>query len=103
MARSERQEDGTRSGVGTLTRSGTRPRPQQAPEAGQAAPDPRRGRPSRPASVPRPVADLQAAGVQRAPAPRPAVPRPGLRRRAGVLPEAPPAEPGGRPDRKSVV
>ncbi len=59
MARSERQEDGTR-GVGTLTKSGTRPR--QAPEAGQAAPDPRRGRPV----PPQPLAtDQQAAGVQR--------------------------------------
>ena len=28
MARSERQADGTRGGVGTLTGSGTRPRPQ---------------------------------------------------------------------------
>ena len=32
MARSERQEDGTRGGVGTMTRSGTRSRPQQVPE-----------------------------------------------------------------------
>ena len=99
MARSERQDDGTRSGVGTLTRSGPRPRPQQAPEAGQAAPDARRSRPSRPAPVPRPVADPQAAGVQRAPAQRPAAPRPGLRRRAGVPPQALPAERGGQPRR----
>jgi len=115
MARSERQADDTR-GVGTLTRSGTRPRPQQAPEAAQAAPDPRRGRPSRPVPGQRPVADPQAAGPQRAagtrtagrqdqrvPAQRPSVPlgapRPGLRRRADVPPQAPPAERGARPQR----
>ncbi|HXT88753.1 MAG TPA: hypothetical protein VN714_05780 [Trebonia sp.] len=117
MARSERQEGGARGGVGTLTKSGTRPRPQQAPEAGQAAPDPRRGRPSRPVPTQRPVADPQAAGVQRpaagtrtadradqrVPPQRPSAPlgapRPGLRRRAGVPPQAPPAERGGRPQR----
>jgi len=115
MARSERQADGTRGGVGTLTKSGTRPRPQQAPEAGQAAPAPRRGRPSRPVPTQRPVADPQAAGVQRpaagtrtadrpdqrVPPQRPSAPvgapRPGLRRRAGVPPQAPPAERSGRP------
>jgi hypothetical protein len=138
MARTERQEDGTRGGVGTLTKSGTRPRPRQAPEAGQAAPDPRRGRPV----PPQPLAtDQQAAGVQRpdasartagrrdqrvpsqraaaqrqdseqrsagrrfggrradAPQAVAAPPRPGLRRRAGAPPQAPPAERGTGPQR----
>jgi hypothetical protein len=56
MARSDRQDDGTRGAVGTMTRSGTRPR--QAPDPGQAAPDPRRGRPARPVPPPR-AADQQ--------------------------------------------
>ena len=56
MARSDRQDGGTRGAVGTMTRSGTRPR--QAPDPGQAAPDPRRGRPARPVPPPR-AADQQ--------------------------------------------
>jgi hypothetical protein len=56
MARSDRQDDGTRGAVGTMTRSGTRPR--QAPDPGQPAPDPRRGRPARPVPPPR-AADQQ--------------------------------------------
>ena len=56
MARSDRQDGGTRGAVGTMTRSGTRPR--QAPDPGQAAPDPRRGRPARPVPPPR-TADQQ--------------------------------------------
>ncbi len=56
MARSERQEDGTRGGVGTMTRLGQRPRPQQAPEGAPAAADPRRGRQARPVPPPRPAA-----------------------------------------------
>jgi hypothetical protein len=138
MSRSERQEDGTRGGVGTLAKSGTRPRPRQAPEAGQAAPGPRRGRPVPPqplstdqqaAGVQRPDASARTAGrrdqrvqSQRAAAQRPddeqrsagrrfggqrsgapqavaAPPRPGLRRRAGAPPQAPPAERGTGPQR----
>ena len=66
MARSERQDGGTRGGVGTMTRSGTRPRPQQAPEGGPAAPDPRRGRQPRPVPPQRPVTDQPAGTAQRA-------------------------------------
>lgn len=110
MARSERQEAGTRNGVGTLTQPGTRPRPQQAGEAGQGAPEPRRGRPSRPvpaqrAAVQRPAGEQRAsagrgAGGQRG-APQAAAlsPRPGLRRRAVVPPQAAPAERGAAPQR----
>jgi len=65
MARSERQDRGTRGGVGTMTRSGQRPRPQQAPEGGQAAPDPRRGRQPRPGPPQRPVTDQPAGPAQR--------------------------------------
>jgi hypothetical protein len=60
MARSERQDDGTRGSVGTMTRSGTRARPQQAPEGGPAAPEPRRGRQPRPVPPQRPATDQQA-------------------------------------------
>ena len=62
MARSERQEDGTRGGVGTMTRSGTRPRPQQAPEE---APDRRRGRQPRPVPPQRPVTGQRAPATER--------------------------------------
>jgi hypothetical protein len=57
MARIERQEDGARGGVGTMSRSGTRPRTQQAAErprqvtedaAVRDTGDPRRGRQPRP-------------------------------------------------------
>jgi hypothetical protein len=65
MARSERQDDGTRGGVGTMPRSGTRPRPPQPREGGPAAPDPRRGRQPRPVPPQRPVTDQQAATLQR--------------------------------------
>jgi hypothetical protein len=65
MARSERQGGGTRGGVGTMIRSGARPRPQQAPEGGQAAPDPRRGRQPRPVPPQRPVTDQPAGPAQR--------------------------------------
>jgi hypothetical protein len=60
MARSERQADGTRGGVGTIARSGTRPRPQQPADPGQAVPDPGRGRNARPVPPPRPGADRRA-------------------------------------------
>jgi hypothetical protein len=104
MARNERQEDGTRSGVGTLARPGARPRPQAA-EPAQPGPGPRSGRRGgRPVPAPSPAGD-QPAGVQRPGAgPRTAgrrdervppqraaaaPPRPGLRRRADVPPQAP--------------
>lgn len=64
MARSERQEDGTRVGVGTMTRSGTRPRPQQPREGVPAAADPRRGRQPRPVPPQRPVSDQQPGTLQ---------------------------------------
>jgi hypothetical protein len=115
MARSERREDGTRGGVGTMTRSGTRSRPQQAPEAGPAAPDPRRGRQPRAVPPQRPVTDQQGALVQppgagprttdqrdqrvpsqradtqRRGAPQAAPPRPGTRPRARAPWRVPPA------------
>jgi hypothetical protein len=65
MARSERQGDGTRGGVGTMTRPGARPRPQQAPDPGQGAADPRRGRQARPVPPQEPEADKRAAKAQR--------------------------------------
>jgi hypothetical protein len=107
MARSERQEDGTRGGVGTLARTGARQRPPQAPETAPPAADPRRGRPGRPVPSPRPAADPRPAGEQRvtpgrrssgqrgdAPQAVAAPPRPGLRRRAGAPPQPRPAEGG---------
>jgi cell division protein FtsL len=65
MARSERQDDGTRGGVGTVSRLGTRPRPPQPREGAPAAPDPRRGRQPRPVPAQRPVTDQQAGTPQR--------------------------------------
>jgi hypothetical protein len=59
MARNERQEDGERGGVSTITRPGARPRP--APR-------------SRPPAEPRPAE------------PRPGEPRPGARRRPAAQP-----------------
>jgi hypothetical protein len=100
MARNERQEDGTRSGVGTLATPGARPRPQAA-EPAQPAPGQRRGRPAtapradpdQAAGGPRPGAAPRAAGARdgRVPLQRAAAapPLPGLRRRAGVPPQAP--------------
>jgi len=61
MARSERQPGGTRGGVGTMTRQGTRPRPPQAPDPGQAVQDPGRGRQPRPVPPPRPDASPRTA------------------------------------------
>jgi hypothetical protein len=57
MAGSERQGDSTRIGVGTMTRSGIRPRPRQAPEEAPAA-NPRRGRPA-PVPTQRPTTGQQ--------------------------------------------
>jgi hypothetical protein len=99
MARSERQEDRTRGGVGTMTRSGTRSRPQQAPEA---APDPRRGRQPRPVPPQRPVTGQRAPVVQRqeeAGARTQRVPpqTAGTRRRGAPEAVAAPARPGARP------
>ena len=119
MARSERHEDGTRAGVGTIAPPRRRPRPGQAPEA---APEPRPGRPGRPATppptaagravggppvssrppvtVPRPDVSPQA-GVprgQRAPSPAPAAKRPAAKRPTGPQAVAAPARPGTRPD-----
>jgi hypothetical protein len=103
MARSERQEDGTRGGVGTMTKPGARPRPrqaqgpQQAPEASPAAPGPRRGRQPRPAPPQQPAVGPRDQGV---PAPRAAARRvqpdghaAGLPpvRTTGPQPAAPPA------------
>lgn len=78
MARSERQDAGTRGGTGTLTRSGPRPRPRQGGAGGTeadavpGAPEPRRGRP-RPVP-PQPTGPVPpAAGGQRpTPGARPA-------------------------------
>ena len=66
MARSERQDGGTRGGVGTMTRTGTRSGPQQAPDAEQAASAPRRGRGARPVPAQRPESDQQVLQGQRA-------------------------------------
>jgi hypothetical protein len=85
MARSERQVVGTRAGVGTMTRSGARPRPAQAPEGAPAAAEPRRGRQPRPVPPPRPAAD------QRVPPPAAA------QRRGGPQAAAAPARPATRP------
>jgi hypothetical protein len=85
MARSERQVVGTRAGVGTMTRSGARPRPAQAPEGAPAAPEPRRGRQPRPVPPPRPATD------QRLPPPAAA------QRRGGPQAAAAPARPATRP------
>jgi hypothetical protein len=84
MARSERQVVGTRAGVGTMTRSGGRPRPAQAPEGAPAAPEPRRGRQPRPVPPPRPAADQR-------------VPPPAANRRGGPQAAAAPARPATRP------
>jgi hypothetical protein len=86
MARSERQVVGTRAGVGTMTRSGARPRPAQAPEGAPAAPEPRRGRQPRPVPPPRPATD------QRVPPPAAAA-----QRRGGPQAAAAPARPAARP------
>jgi hypothetical protein len=99
MARSERQEDGTRGGVGTMARSGTRSRPQQAPEA---VPDPRRGRQPRPVPPQRPVTGQRAPAVQRqeeagARTQRVTVQAAGTRRRGAPEAVAAPARPGSRP------
>jgi hypothetical protein len=99
MARSERREDGTRGGVGTMTRLGTRSRPQQVPEG---APDPRRGRQPRPVPPQRPVTGPRAPLVERQ---EQAGPRPqrvtaqaaGTRRRGAPEAVAAPARPGPRP------
>jgi hypothetical protein len=99
MARSERQEDGTRGGVGTMARSGTRSRPQQAPEG---VPDPRRGRQPRPVPPQRPVTGQRAPVVQRQEeaggrAQRVAAQAAGTRRRGAPEAVAAPARPGARP------
>jgi hypothetical protein len=122
MARSERQEDGTRGGVGTMARSGTRSRPQQAPET---VPDPRRGRQPRPVPPRRPVtgqrapvvqgqeeagartqrATAQAAGTRRRGAPEAvaAPARPGPRPRTGAPWRVPPAERGTGPEQVAAT
>jgi cell division protein FtsB len=58
VASGERQEDSARVGVGTMTRSGIRPRPGQAPEDAPAA-NPRRGRPARQVPRQRPTSGQQ--------------------------------------------
>jgi hypothetical protein len=99
MARSERQEDGTRGGVGTMNRLGTRSRPQQAPEG---APDPRRGRQPRPVPPQRPVTGQRAPLVERqaeagARTQRVPAQAAGTRRRGAPEAVAAPARPGARP------
>ena len=99
MARSERQEDGTRGGVGTMTRSGTRPRPQQAPEE---APDRRRGRQPRPVPPQQPVTGQRAPATERheeagARTQRVPAQAAGTRRRGAPEAVAAPARPGPRP------
>lgn len=85
MARSERQGDGIRSGAGTMTRSGTRPRPQQPREGVPAAPDPRRGRQPRTVPPQRTVTDQQAGPAKvRGAQPTAAPARPGARLRAAA-------------------
>jgi hypothetical protein len=95
MARSERQDASTRGGVGTVSRTGTRPRPPQPREGAPAAPDPRRGRQPRPVPPQRPVTDQQAGTL-----PRPdGSARTDGRRGRGVPPQAgaaAPARPGSR-------
>lgn len=86
MARSERQESGIR-GVGTMTRSGARPRPQQPREGVPAAPDPRRGRQPQPVPPQRPVTDQRAGMLQ-----RPDGARTDGRRGRGVPPQAVPPQ-----------
>ena len=122
MARSERQEDGTRGGVGTMTRLGTRSRPQQAPEG---APDPRRGRQPRPVPPQRPATGrraplaerqeqagarpqhvtAQATGTRRRGAPEAvaAPARPGARPRTGAPWRVPPAERGAGPEQVAAT
>ena len=122
MARSGRQEDGTRGGVGTMTRLGTRSRPQQVPEG---APDPRRGRQPRPVPPQRPVTGqraplaerqeqagrrpqrvtAQAAGTRRRGAPEAvaAPARPGSRPRTGAPWRVPPAERGTGPEQVAAT
>jgi cell division protein FtsL len=87
MARSERQDDGTRGSVGTMSRSGTRPRPPQPREGAPATPDPRRGRQPRPVPAQRPVTDQQAGTPQRPD---------GSARTDGRQPATAPAGPGSR-------
>ena len=109
MARSERQEGGTRGGVGTMARTGPRPRPQQAPDAEQAEPAPRRGRGARPVPAQRPGTDQVLQG-QRADAGQRTAVRPGPSgqradagarvggpRQGTAQAVAPPASPGARP------
>jgi hypothetical protein len=104
MARSERQGDGIRSGAGTMTRSGTRPRPQQPREGVPAAPDPRRGRQPRPVPPQRAVTDQQAGTLQRPDdgartdgrRGRGVPPQAGPAKVRGAQPTAAPARPGAR-------
>ena len=104
MARSERQDDSTRGSVGTMTRSGTRARPQQAPEGGPAAPEPRRGRQPRPVPPQRPATDQQAGLAQRQDGSARTAdrrdqrvpPQAAAQRRGGPGAVAAPARPGGR-------
>jgi hypothetical protein len=122
MASSERREDGTRGGVGTMTRLGTRSRPQQAPEG---TPDPGRGRQPRPVQPQRPVTGqrapmverqeqagartqrvpAQAAGTRRRGAPEAvaAPARPGARPRTGAPWRVPPAERGAGPEQVAAT
>jgi len=98
MARGERQADGNRGGVGTMTRPGPRQRPPQAPEAPA---DPRRGRPPRPAppqrpvTGPRPAPPAGAAGRAAPPATAaPARPRTGAPWRVAPARRGPDLQPG---------
>jgi hypothetical protein len=83
-ARSERREDGARSGLGTMARPGGRPRPGRAGEPGPATQEPGRGRQARPVPPQRPAAagarpatgaPWRVTPARRAAVPRPATPR----------------------------
>ena len=74
MARTERQGDGARAGVGTITRQGRRPVADQPAEAAQAAQNPRRARPPRPGRAQAQPAQAKQTPAQ--PVQAPAQPRP---------------------------
>lgn len=117
MARSERQEDGTRGGVGTMASPGTRPRPQQAGPVQRAAAGPRdqQGVPAQRAAARRrgaPEATVSATTVSATTVPATTVPattapgRTGPRpaRTTGPQPAVPPAQqaPAGQAARTTL-
>jgi hypothetical protein len=100
MARGERQEDGNRGGVGTMTRLGPRQRPQRAQEGAPAAADPRRGRQARP--VPPPRAEPAPRQAASGPAADRRVPAPAEAARRRGAPSAPAPGPLGAPPRPAA-